>query len=90
MFYRKPIIDLENARFKLNLYDPYVANKTANGTQMIVFWHVDNLKVSHIDPQEITKFGNWLSTTYGVSVATHQGKVHDYLGMIFDFSTKGK
>jgi hypothetical protein len=31
-----------------------------------------------------------LSKTYGVSIATHRGKVHDYLGMIFDFSEKGK
>ncbi len=23
-------------------------------------------------------------------MATHRGKVHDYLGMIFDFSEKGK
>ena len=47
---------------------------------------MDDLKVSHIDPQEITKFGDWLSATYGKSGATHQGKVHDYLAMIFDFS----
>ena len=25
-----------------------------------------------------------------MAVATHRGKVHDYLGMIFDFSAKGK
>ncbi len=25
-----------------------------------------------------------------MAVATHQGKVHDYFGMIFDFSAKGK
>jgi hypothetical protein len=25
-----------------------------------------------------------------VSIATHRGKVHDYLGIIFDFSKKGK
>jgi hypothetical protein len=25
-----------------------------------------------------------------VAVATHRGKVHDYLGMIFDFLVKGK
>ncbi len=31
-----------------------------------------------------------MSKTYGVSIATHRGKVHDYLGMIFDFSEKGK
>ena len=57
---------------------------------MSVCWHVDDLKVSHIDPEEITKFGNWLSTTYRVSIAIHQGKVHDYLGMIFNFIEKGK
>jgi hypothetical protein len=57
---------------------------------MSVCWHVDDLKVSHIDPEEITKFGNWLSTTYRVSIAIHQGKVHDYRGMIFNFTEKGK
>ena len=57
---------------------------------MTVCWHVNDLKVSHIDPEEITKFGDWLSTTYGVSAATHQGKVHNYLGIIFDFTEKGK
>jgi hypothetical protein len=74
----------------LNPYNPCVASKTVNGTQMTVCWHVDDLKVSHVDPKEVRKFGKWLSKTYGVSVATHRGKVHDYLGMIFDFSEKGK
>jgi hypothetical protein len=53
---------------------------------MNVCWHVDDLKVSHCDPNQVTIFGEWLSKKYGVAVATHQGKVHDYLGMIFDFS----
>jgi hypothetical protein len=51
---------------------------------------VNDLNVSHIDPQEITKFGDWLSATYGVTVATHQGKVHYYLVVMFDFSIEGK
>ncbi len=51
---------------------------------------MDDLKVSHMEPEEVTKFGNWLSKTYGVSVATHRGKIHDYLGMIPDFSKEGK
>ena len=89
-FYKKLVSDLESTGFKVNPYDPCVANKTVNGTQMTVCWHVDNLKVSHVDPKEVTKFGEWLSKTYGVSIATHRGKVHDYLGMIFDFSKKGK
>jgi hypothetical protein len=71
LFYRKLVVDLENSRFKLNPYNPCVANKIINSTQMTVCWHVDNLKVSHINTQEITKFGDWLIATYGVSVATH-------------------
>jgi hypothetical protein len=90
LFYRKLVEDLESNGFKLNPYDPCVANKTVNGKQMTVSWHMDDLKVSHIDPNEITKFGDWLSKTYGVIVAAHHGKVHDYLGMIFDFSKEGK
>jgi hypothetical protein len=42
-----------------------------------------------MDPAEITKFGDWLSETYRVTVAAHRGKVHDYLGMIFNFSKEG-
>jgi hypothetical protein len=90
LFYRKLIVHLKNAGFKLNPYNPCVANKTIISTQMTICWHMDDLKVSHIDPQEITKFGNWLSVTYRVSMATHQGKVQDYLGMIFGFAKKRK
>jgi hypothetical protein len=90
LFYRKLVANLECSGFVINLYDPCVANKVINGKQMTVCWYVDDLKVSHMEPEEVTKFGNWLSKTYGVSVATHQGKIHDYLGMIFDFSKEGK
>ncbi len=86
----KLVTDLESNGFVLNPCDPCVTNKVINGNQMTVCWHVDDLKVSHIDPEEITKFGDWLSTTYGVSAATHQGKVHNYLGIIFDFTDKGR
>ncbi len=51
---------------------------------------MDNLKVSHCNPNQVTIFRGWLSKKYGVDVATHQGKVHDCLGMIFDFSAEGK
>ncbi len=40
----------------------------------------------HVSPGEITIFGEWLHATYRVTVATHRGRVHDYLGMIFDYS----
>jgi hypothetical protein len=90
LFYRKLVEDLESNGFKLNPYDLCVVNKTVNGKQMTVCWHVDDLKVSYVDPNEVTIFGDWLSKTYGVTVAAHRGKVHNYLGMIFDFSKEGK
>ena len=42
------------------------------------------------DPKEVTKFGDWLSKTYCITVAEHRGKIHDYLGMLFDFSEERK
>ena len=56
-----------------------MTNKAVNGNQMTVCWHVDNLKVSHCDSVQVTIFGEWLSRKYRVAVATHRGKVADYL-----------
>eukprot|EP00804_Cyclotella_cryptica_P008703 CCRYP_018534-RB/>CCRYP_018534-RB protein AED:0.47 eAED:0.47 QI:0/0/0/1/0/0/3/0/153 len=47
--------DLEAFGFMINDYDPCIANKMVNGTQMTVVWHVDDLEVSHKDRNEITK-----------------------------------
>jgi hypothetical protein len=33
--------------FVLNPYDNYVANKTIDGTQCTILWHVDNLKITY-------------------------------------------
>ena len=57
---------------------------------MTVCWHVNDLKVSQVDPGEVRIFVEWLSATYEVTVTTHQGTVHNYLGMIFDYSEKVK
>ena len=45
LFYKKLRSDLENMGFVINPYDPCVANKMANGSQMTVTWHVDDLKI---------------------------------------------
>jgi hypothetical protein len=90
LFYRRLVGDLERDGFALNPYDPCVANKQVDSTQLTVCWHVDDLKVSHVNPAVITRFGEWLNETYGISVVSHRGKVHDYLGMILDYSSDGK
>ena len=50
---------------------------------MTVIWHVDDLKVSHVDENENSKIAEWTKTV-------HRGKNHDYLGMDMDWSKDGK
>ena len=55
LFYRKLHNDLENVGFKLNLYDPCMANKIVHGSQMTKILHVDDLKISHLVGWEVTQ-----------------------------------
>jgi len=41
--------------FEINPYDPCVANKMVNGTQMTIIWDIDDLMISHLSQDEITK-----------------------------------
>ena len=89
LFYLKLRRDLEEFGFVINDYDPCVANKVVNGHQMTVVWHVDDLKVSHKDQREITKLLLHLGRIYGPNITVNKGKIHDYLGIDFDFSEDG-
>ena len=53
---------------------------------MTVTWHVDDLKVYHKDPYQITKFSSYISIIYGEKLTVKRGKVHDYIGMELDYS----
>jgi len=91
-FYEKLRKDLEAYGFKVNPYDPCVANADINGSQMTVTWHVDDLKVSHADEKEIDKFAAYLKGIYkkaDLKLTDNRGDVHDYLGMDLDYSTPG-
>ena len=52
--------DMRGEKFELNPYDPCVANKMIGGKQITICWNVENLKVSHVDPKEVTKFMEWI------------------------------
>ena len=75
-FYNKLRSDLEGNGFVVSPHDPCVANKDkgVNGKQMTVIWHVGDLKVSHIDENEDTKFAEWMKTIYGEKLTVHRGK----------------
>ena len=92
LWYKKFRDDLESEGYVFNSYDSCVANKTINGTQHTVVFHVDDLKCSHVDPSVNDEFLIWLNKRYGEmsEVKAHRGKVHDYLGMKLDYSQNGK
>ena len=89
LFYRKLVSELQEMGFTINPYDPCVANKTVNGTQMMIRWHVDDLMISHVSQDEIMRVVQGIKDIYGEkSHPETVGTVHDYLGMTFDYSFK--
>ena len=91
--YKLLIKKLEDEGFVVNPYDPCVASKEVNRIQMIVTWHVYDLKVSHIKEAEVEKFGDFLKANFeknDLKVTLHCGPIHGYLGIGLDYSEKGK
>ena len=94
LYYKKFCKDIESIGFKVNPYDPCVANHIVCGTQQTVTWHVDDLKSSHKSSKVNDEFHKWLEGTYASDaigkVKVVRGKCHVYLGMVLDFSIPGK
>ena len=97
IFYLKFVKNLKSIGFKLNTYDPCVTNNIVDGAQLTVVWHVDDLKLSHVDAGVVTRMSVWLKKTYerlfddGLgAIKLKRGKIHEYLGMQLDFSVVGQ
>jgi len=73
--------------FTLNPYDPCVANKIVNGKQFTICWYVDDLKLSHKDPEEVTKMIKLLEKHFG-EMNVERGSKHTFLGMNFEIKNK--
>ncbi len=84
------VLELTSTGFVVNPYDPCIANKSVDGHQLTLRWHVDDLMISHIDMSAINDFLRKLKVIYGDSLTESKGKQHDYLGMILDFSSKNE
>ena len=76
----------------MNPYDACVANKTVKGKQLTVTWHVDDLKISHVDNSVVEDFIEQMNMEFGKESPMNisRGNVHDYLGMNLDFSKQGE
>jgi hypothetical protein len=82
---------LRKDSFIANPYDPCVMNKTINGKQCTILWHVDDLKISHVDLNVVTTILNMLGKHFAMETALTitRGKRHTYIGIDIDYSEKG-
>jgi len=89
LWYRTFVEELENNGFKLNPYDPCVANKEINGKQCTICWYVDDCKISHLDPTVVDDVILTLEKRFG-KMTVKRGKTHTFVGMDFEFTKDGK
>lgn len=91
LFWEKLSSKLKEWGFITNPYDSCVVNKMINGKQCTIGWHVDDLKISHVDSAVVDHVIDLLDGEFGEEepLSKSRGKVHDYLGMILDFSVDG-
>jgi hypothetical protein len=92
LFWRMLSAKLVELGFVINPYDWCVANKIVNGKQCTVLWHVDDLKISHMDTDVITDLIRTIDKAFGVEapITIRRGRIHKYLGMTLDYSEPGK
>jgi Reverse transcriptase (RNA-dependent DNA polymerase) len=91
LFWKKLTAVLVSKGFIINPYDTCVANKMINGKQCTILWHVDDLKISHVDADVVTDVIAMLSSEFGkeAPLTVTRGAIHEYLGMTLDFTEKG-
>ena len=92
LFWKKLSGKLIEWGFNINPYDWCVANKTINDKQCTILWHVDDLKILHVDATAVTKIIATLNQEFvnETPLTVNRGKVHDYLGMTLDYSKDGQ
>jgi hypothetical protein len=89
LFYDKLRGILEEWGFTINNYDECTFNKMVNGKQLTVQFHVDDLKISHMEEDVIKNMVKDLNGIFGQDgtlLEASYGKVHEYLGMTIDYS----
>jgi hypothetical protein len=68
LFWENLSTELKKWGFEINPFDFCVANKTINGKQCTIVWHVDDLNISHVDPKVVTTILNLLDSKYGQEI----------------------
>ena len=79
---------LKELSFKLNPYDPCVANKMINGKQYTIAWYVDDTKISHVDQKVVSHIIEQLEERFG-EMTVKRGSDHVFLGMNIAYKSNG-
>ena len=92
LFWEKLTGTLEDWGFEPNPYDRCTMNKMINGKQATILWHVDDLKISHVDPNVVTDILKDLDKEFGKisPITSTRKKIHDYVGMTIDYTEDGR
>jgi len=75
LFYWKFTKSITLIGFEVNPYDPCVANRIVNGKQQTILYHVDDCKLSHVDPSVNDDMIDWLSENYESIFEDESGKM---------------
>ena len=79
---------LEDIGFKINPYDPCVANRNFNGKQCTICWYVDDTKISHVDKTVVDWVINKIESKVGKMTVT-RGCKHTFVGVDVEFIGNG-
>jgi Reverse transcriptase (RNA-dependent DNA polymerase) len=72
---------LKTMGFKINPYDPCVANCMIDGSQCTIAWYVDDTKISHINPDVVTRIIDTLLEKHFGKMTVTRGRKHVFLSM---------
>lgn len=72
--------------FVLNPYNLCVANCMINGTQCTICWYVDDMKISHVHPNVVTRIIGQLEEHFDTMTVT-RGKEHVFRVMSIRYDT---
>ena len=79
----------------MNPYNPCIWNRKVRGKQCTICFHVNDCKILNVSGKVLDCLIEWLQRDLdnvfkdgSGKLKVHQGKVHTYLGMTLDFSTK--
>ena len=90
LYYRKLSKYMREYGFLINPYNLCITNKWTYGGKLTLVWHVDNMKVSHKNKEEVANFTAYMKVIYGEEMPVTREKKRTYVGMDLNYSTPGE